>query len=92
MSQVDRLLGVLFRKACSSSSWRTRRSGGERWAGRMVSAGAEGPPLLYPVIQVRFQGHPRANCQEEGTVAQQLWGPTAGYVWIQWRLWVASEV
>lgn len=42
----DRLLGALLRKACSSSSWRTPRSGEEEDGGRgggMVSGSAGGP-------------------------------------------------
>lgn len=76
--QRDRLLGAPLRKACSSSSWRTRRSGeggklrahSERWCEVAWS-------LLHTVSEVRFPGHPCAMCQEEGTVAQQHHGPSA---------------
>lgn len=45
----------------------------------MVNGGAW--PRQHPVTQVRFQGHPRAKCQGEDTVAEDHHSPSAWSVW-----------
>lgn len=47
----DRLLGTLFRKACSSSSWRTQRSGEEGVGGSDEASGQGVCPAVASVAQ-----------------------------------------